>query len=89
MFDVMSLIKQAQKGDLVYLKKVTQGEGYIISSRTALYFISLDEDKENVNVSLDPLYVKQITISLRSINKIMRSNLVVYQSDRRDIVYGI
>lgn len=86
---MISYIKNAKVGDEVYLKKLTQGNGYIISSRVPLYFVLLDEEKENVQVSLDVDVKKIIIISLRSIKKILRNNVIIYEADPRDIVYGI
>jgi len=88
MWDMISYIRNALPGDHIILKGKIAQEGYIISKGTLLYFVLLDIDKENVRAALDKDLKKTFTISLRSIDKIMRDKLIIYSSDPRDIVYG-
>ena len=89
MFDMISSIKQATKGDYINLKRLTRAEGYIVSPSVVVYFQSYDDSKQLVTVSLDTEGLKAFSITLRSIRQIIKpSGEVVYKSDSRDIVYG-
>jgi hypothetical protein len=89
MFDMMTPISQAKKGDIILLKKLTEAQGYIIDHTVPLYFIELEKEKQYVKASLDPAFEKEIKLSLRAIKQITSPlGVFVYKADPRDIVYG-
>ena len=89
MFDMLQYIQNAEPGDSVVLKKMTEGRGHIIDRNVSLYFVKLNDKHEYVEVSLDQANTHVVRISLRSIQEIIRQDgTIIYKSDPRDMVYG-
>ena len=87
---MMALMIGVKRGDLVITKQVIKAEGYVINRGTELYFVSLDKDHQDVIVATDLDLQNTIHISLRCIQKIINStSQIIYQSNIRDMVYGI
>jgi len=90
MYDLMSQIGKATKGDTIILKMLIQQKGYIVGAITPLYFVQLDRANQHVDAALDVALTNVVQLPLRAIQTIRNSSHeVIYEADIRDNVYGI